>query len=180
MRGLMPACLSAYEARELIDDAFTEDRRNAAIPSIMAENCRDESFAFRRFHIARLLGIDIAKRRELIERAVESYIRWTELVERQRPLFTLRVEYLFEELSAHEEDLAAAGIKLNWEFREAAQGGRHDINASSMRYSIEKPMIAPAQYRALPKDLAYALTAYCFRYRYRMPGAEDYTHISAV
>ena len=107
-------------------------------------------------------------------------VGWTELVERQRPLFTLRVEYLFEELSAHEEDLAAAGIKLNWEFREAAQGVRHDINASSMRYSIEKPMIAPAQYRALPKDLAYALTAYCFRYRYRMPGAEDYTHISAV
>jgi hypothetical protein len=55
----------------------------------MMKNCRDESFAFRQFYIAHLLAIDIQKRLEPIERAVESYIEWVELVKRRRPLFTL-------------------------------------------------------------------------------------------
>jgi hypothetical protein len=58
-------------------------------------------------------------------------------------------------VSTHEEDLAGAGVKLNWEFREAAEGVRYDVNASSMRYSIKKPMsVRCAFQRSLTAALA--------------------------
>jgi hypothetical protein len=143
----------------------------AAIPSIMLENCRSESFAFRRFHIARWLGVDIAQRRNPLERAVESYLKWMELVERQQPLFTLRVERLLDDLAAHENNMAAAGLSLNWALHDAAQAVPMDFNRSADKYSAKKPDITPADYQALPSTLADALAAFCERHGYDLPGA---------
>jgi hypothetical protein len=76
----------------------------------MLENCRTTSFAFRRFHIARRLGIDIARRSDPLERAVESLLRWTEIVEQEHPFFTIPVERVAEDWEAHAEELAAVGL----------------------------------------------------------------------
>jgi hypothetical protein len=132
----------------------------------MLENCNSASFAFRRFHIGRLLGIDIAKRLDPVERAVESYLRWMEIVEQQEPLLTLRVEYLYEDLFAGNEKLRELGINLNWKHREVAIAVPKHINSSLER----KPEILPDRYLALSSDLLDALSRFCVRYRYPFPG----------
>lgn len=170
---------------------------NAAVPSIMLENLFDESFSFRRFHIARLLGVDVAAWRDPLARAVASYALWMEIVARQRPLLTLRVEHLLDELAEHDAALRAAGIdlrwaghaaattvpetrrfvprfhrRLRWAGRAAAAAVRTNLNASSEKVPITKPVVPPARYRELPAELSDRLAALCCRYGYPIPGAK--------
>ena len=86
-----------------------------AIPSIIVEDSNGRSFAFRRFHVFRELGVDIAEYREPAARAVASYLAWTKIVERRKPLATLHVERLMEDLELAADRLAAVGVQLDWE-----------------------------------------------------------------
>jgi tetratricopeptide (TPR) repeat protein len=148
--------------------AFVRDP-TIAIPCIIVENCNDASFSFRRFHIARLLGVDIARRRDPIERAVESYLRWMQIVDQQRPRVTLHVERLREDLLVHKQELEAAGVFLNWELVDGTGAERGDIDESMNAHDMPLPTIAPDRYQRLPEDLREALSAFCSRYGYRLP-----------
>lgn len=137
-----------------------------AIPSIMLENTNADSFAFRRFHIFRKLGTDIARWRDPVERAVDSYLCWMKLVETQQPAFTLRVEHLIEDLSRHREELESAGIRLQLQLDANVP---NTVNSSMDKFSIAKPELAADRYRAIDAGLRDALGEMCERHGYRSP-----------
>ncbi len=141
----------------------------SAIPSIMLENCLGASFDFRRFHIARRLGIDIAQRRSALERAVASYLLWMRIVDEERPALTLRIERLLAELSEHAALFVEAGIRLDWTQRDAAASVPNDLNEAIDKVAVGKPEVTAEDYRRLPADLADPLVEFCERHGYPQP-----------
>lgn len=148
--------------------AYVRDPADA-VPSIMLEDCQGASFSFRRFHLARRLRIDVARRRTALARAVESYLGWMEIIDRQQPLCTLRVERLATDLLVHEDALAQAGVRLDPRGLAAVEALPTDLNPSSRKVVQDKPVIAPAEYGRLPADLLDRLAVFCDRHAYRRP-----------
>ena len=140
-----------------------------ALPSIMLENTIAASWAFRRFHIARELGIDIALRRDPFERAVESYLCWTEIVERQQPIITLRVERLLEDVAAHAAAFEALGLRVEPAALVQAATVPRNMNDSHKKFALEKPKIEMGRVASLPTELRDGLTRFCERYAYPIP-----------
>jgi thioredoxin-like negative regulator of GroEL len=134
-----------------------------AIPSIMLENTNADSFAFRRLHIFRKLGADIARWRDPVERAVDSYLCWMKMVELQKPSFTLRVEHLIDDLRRHREELESAGIQLQLQLDASVP---NTANSSLDKFSIAKPELAADRYRSIDAELRDALGEMCERYEY--------------
>lgn len=137
-----------------------------AIPSIMLENTNADSFAFRRFHIFRKLAVDIARWRDPVERAVDSYLCWMKLVERQRPMFALRVERITDDLRGHFEELNSAGIRLQLQID---AGVPNTVNSSIEKFSIAKPELAADRYRSIDAKLQDSLAEMCEQYGYPSP-----------
>jgi tetratricopeptide (TPR) repeat protein len=140
-----------------------------AIPSIMLENTNAATFDFRRFHIARATGVDIAQRRDPLERALDSYMCWTDIVERQRPLLTMRVERLLEDVAAHSEAFETLGLRIEPAAMAKAAGVPRNVNTSQRRFALAKPLIEAGRYDALPADLRDRLARFCERYDYALP-----------
>ena len=137
-----------------------------AIPSIIVEDSNGLSFAFRRFHVFRELGIDIAEYREPAARAVASYLAWTKIVERRKPLATLHVERLMEDLELADDRLAAVGVQVDWERRAAAEAVPRQVNATEERSTVAKPVLAANWRERLPAPLCEELLEFCHRYNY--------------
>jgi thioredoxin-like negative regulator of GroEL len=135
-----------------------------AIPSIMLENTNADSFAFRRLHIFRKLAVDIARWRDPVARSVDSYLCWMKIVEMQRPMFTLRVEHIRDDLRLHSGELEFAGIRLQLQLDASVP---NTANSSLDKFSIAKPELAADQYRALVAELQDALGDMCARYDYQ-------------
>jgi tetratricopeptide (TPR) repeat protein len=142
---------------------------SAAIPSILVEDCYGASFSFRRFHLARLLGIDIARRRTALERSVESYLGWMEMVDRQQPLCTLRVEHFVSDVVANKSQLSQVGIDFELSDMAAVSALPTTLNPSVRKSARGKPVITRAEYRLLPFDLLERLIAFCNKHEYRLP-----------
>ncbi len=137
-----------------------------AIPSIIVEDSNGLSFAFRRFHVFRELGVDIAEYREPAARAVASYLAWTKIVERRKPLATLHVERLMEDLELAADRLAAVGVQVDWERRAAAEAIPRQVNATEERSTVPKPVLAADWRERLPAPLSEGLLKFCRRYNY--------------
>jgi hypothetical protein len=144
-----------------------------AIPSIMLENTRSKSFDFRRFHIYRLLGLDIAKSRDPFERAVRSYLAWTRIVELQSPVATLRVEHIMDDLGEYISELSKVGLEISLNTLAAATGVPTDVNRSSDKFAIPKPAVDISQYESLPPDLRHELATFCERYGYSVTSLDE-------
>jgi tetratricopeptide (TPR) repeat protein len=140
-----------------------------AIPSIILENARGTTFDFRRFHIARATGVDIAQRRDPLERAVESYMCWTEIVERQRPLLTMRVERMLDDLAVHSDAFESLGLRIDPAAMDKAASVPPNVNASQRKFSLAKPSIEGGRYDGLPAELRDRLARFCERYDYALP-----------
>jgi tetratricopeptide (TPR) repeat protein len=151
--------------------AFVRDPA-AAIPAIMVENCLGASFDFRRFHIARHLGIDVAQYRTPLERAVACYLLWMRIVDDERPALTLHVERLFEDLSRHASVLAEAGIRPDPARQEAAASISYDREEAGPEFEAARMASAAAHYRLLSADLAGLLGEFCRRHQYPWPGGQ--------
>jgi tetratricopeptide (TPR) repeat protein len=145
--------------------AYVRDPETA-IPSIILENGGGQSFGFRRFHVARQLGIDIARHRDPIARAVDSYLCWMRIVDRQNPLAILRVESLLEDLLGADHALSGVCVSIDWGFRALAQEVPHDLNSSEGKVRIGKPKLPPSWRQDLPSELAVPLCAFCERFQY--------------
>lgn len=141
----------------------------SAIPSIMIENCKGASFNFRRFHIARELGVDIAKYSDPIARAVASYVLWMEIVDLQKLLLTLRVERMAEDIKSGIDVFRNSGMNIDSSLCASIANVPTDINASQFKTSISKPIIEQRQYLRLPTQLVDALERFCSRYDYELP-----------
>jgi hypothetical protein len=137
-----------------------------AVPSIMLENTRSRSLDFRRFHIFRLLGTDVAKAQDPLERAVRSYLAWTSIVEVQSPTRTLRIEHMATDLSKCLPAFRAAGLAVTAEDMRAIKEIPKDVNSSIEKFPFPKPKVEAEQHRALPNDLRRELAAFCERYGY--------------
>jgi hypothetical protein len=147
---------------------YVRDPREA-VPSIMLENIFARSFDFRRFHIYRAFGIDIAARRTPVERAIESYLLWMQLAERRNPRCIWRVEHLGEDILKHGDVLVEAGIDIDPARVRAFATVPTDVNASATKFRLTKPELSSADYRAIAPDLADQLAAFCERYGYASP-----------
>jgi tetratricopeptide (TPR) repeat protein len=139
----------------------------AALPSIILEDTgAAASFAFRRFHIARALGVDIAMRRDPLERAVESYLSWMEIIERQKPLLTLRVERLIDDVAANADIFERLGLPVDFAAVADAATIPSNLNPSREKFNLDKPVIEAGRYAALPAALGDGLGRFCERYGY--------------
>jgi hypothetical protein len=141
----------------------------AALPSIILEDTGAASFAFRRFHIARVLGIDIAMRHDPLERAVESYLSWMEIIERQKPLLTLRVERLIDDVAANADIFERLGLPVDFAALADAATIPRNLNPSREKFNNDKPVIEAGRYVALPTALYDGLGRFCERYGYASP-----------
>jgi tetratricopeptide (TPR) repeat protein len=138
----------------------------AALPSIILEDAGSASFAFRRFHIARVLGIDIAMRRDPFERAVQSYLSWMEIIERQKPVLTLRVERLIDDIAANADIFQRLGLPVDFAALADAAAIPRNLNPAREKFKIEKPVIEAGRYAGLPAALCDGLGRFCERYGY--------------
>jgi hypothetical protein len=141
----------------------------AALPSIMLENTAAASFAFRRLHIARHLGVDIAERRDPLERAVESYLCWMEIIERQKPLVTLRIERLIDDVRANADVFERLGVPIDLAALPEAAAIPRNVNSSREKFAFDKPVIDAGRYAVLPAPLRDHLDRFCERYGYASP-----------
>ncbi|HVT35380.1 MAG TPA: hypothetical protein VHE37_07350 [Nevskiaceae bacterium] len=137
-----------------------------AIPSIMLENTDDASFSFRRFHILRTSGMDIASYRTAMDRAVASYLGWMRIVDMRKPLAVIRIEHATEDLRA----IAAALPPPPSADGSAAWADLADvprtINSSKEKFAAGKPQLSAAQIASLDRDLARELDEFCARHHY--------------
>jgi hypothetical protein len=145
--------------------AYVRDPETA-IGSIVLENDGGQSFCYRRFHVLRRLGVDIARHREPIARAVDSYLAWMRIVALRRPLATLRVESLVEDLWTNEDALAGAWVAIDFRNRAAAEATPKTVNSSQGLRGFTKPVLPDGWRRGLPKELGDDLQTFCLHYRY--------------
>jgi hypothetical protein len=137
-----------------------------AIPSIILEDCQGASFDFRRFHIARRFGVDIARLDNPLSRATASYIHWMRIVDEQEPSCVIRVESALGDLERNAAVLEKLGITFDAQARMAVAAVPKDINTSGIKFAVAKPKIEPENYQALPMDLVEGLDGLCEKYGY--------------
>ncbi|MEO8927278.1 MAG: hypothetical protein ABI306_08955 [Caulobacteraceae bacterium] len=152
-----------------------------AIPSIMMENGRAVSFNYRRLHILRACGVDLADWRSALDRAVASLVFWYDMVEALNPEATFKVE---DAEGPVRDYVARAGILATAHgaqdapvavAREAEADPEPDearkVNNSMGKFGRDKPEVAQGAYAGLDPDLQTRLETYCARYDYPAPWA---------
>jgi len=132
------------------------------IPSIMIENRNDISYRFRRYHILNRCGIDLEDCESAIECAIESYLCWLEILEKQQPDCTLHLEDIDSEsrsfLSKNGYTTPAMRIDLRVLKR----------NATSTRYNIEKPAFDSKLLASIDNSLYTRLNKFCVKHGYKI------------
>lgn len=143
-----------------------------AIPSIMLENAGiagghgTQSFAFRRFHIFRHLGIDIAARQDPVERAVESYLCWMKMVNMRKPMLYMRVEHLIDDMARYSGMLASIGLELDESKLDFARLVPQDVNSSIEMHGWNKPQIELPRMREISNELRNGLNDFSDKHGY--------------
>jgi hypothetical protein len=169
-----------------------------AIPSIMLENGRAKSFNFRRLHILRARGVDIADYRTALDRAVASLVHWYDLVMALSPEAVIRVEdaesavrdYLWQAnlprsesgfaLTSAEGDEARSDattrekvsdrdVLIDDVLIDADAAPGLAINSAMTIFGRSKPDLSPDAYDVLDLELRERLVAYCDRFGYGYP-----------
>ncbi|MBJ3776710.1 hypothetical protein [Acuticoccus mangrovi] len=156
-----------------------------AIGSIMLENAVETSFDFRRQHILRARGDDIASYTTALERAVASYVGWYEIAFAIPGVLTICVEDsanavpailakigrtpqqdigldppLFDEFEAGEDDDDQSSANVEHVRR---------LNTSARKFAREKPSVTAADLAAIDGGLRDRLAVICRRFGYREP-----------
>ena len=138
-----------------------------AVPSVMLENAIGRSFSFRRQHILRECGVDIATYRTAIDRAVASIVYWTEIGLRRTPDWIIpveRAEELFPDVAraigAQAEDTDRAGDVLGTNFNSSEKKHKH---------GAKKPVLSISDWLGIDAGLREILEAQCGRFGYDLP-----------
>jgi hypothetical protein len=157
-----------------------------AIASIILENGVEASFDFRRQHILRETGDDIAAYPSAVARAVASYVGWYEIALRRPCARLIRVEeaerevprFLREEeaaLSAWRSEphvapvRAASPSNLAFDEEEDEDDEALRLNTSVRKFSMPKPCLLPEHYASLDEDLTRRFRAVLVRLGYSSP-----------
>ena len=133
-----------------------------AIPSIVLENGRGRSLYFRRQHLLRTVGIDLADYRGPFERAVASFLLWYDVILDQGPELIVPVEradYVMGSFFAELPSLQSRNIKTTADL-EAVVGNPGER---------EKPAFGRESYVSLNADLKLRLESFCEKFGYDRP-----------
>lgn len=140
-----------------------------AIPSIMLENGVGPSFWFRRGHIFRATGEDLASLEDPMMRAIASYVHWHQMALDLKPDAVIAVERAEDEVSAW---LASVGLDAD---PGTSARGIHGYNATERKaaFVLTKPRISMADWaelaRNLPTRLREGMEEICAHGRYALP-----------
>jgi hypothetical protein len=138
----------------------------ASVPSVIIENERaPASYAFRRKHIQKQMGIDLDAAPNPMAKAVQSIVCWTRIIQQQQPHFSFRIEdqqerfrdFLVEHKIA---DAAAAEIPVN-----------ENTNAQKIYYGVryEKYELSHSDWSGLEPRLKDEVVWYCDTFGYKNP-----------
>jgi hypothetical protein len=138
-----------------------------AVPSVMVENERAPiSYAFRRKHIRKQMGIDLDDTRNPFHAAILSIVCWTEIILRQNPSLSFRIEDEQRRLVEFVvEKLQLRGIDQNQKLPSAW------INAEKLYDGIKyaKPSVPDDAWLGLDAALRERVACYCSRFGYADP-----------
>jgi hypothetical protein len=145
--------------------AHVRDPRDA-IPSIILENGFGTSFHFRRQHILRATGEDIARHGTAAGRAVASFLRWHEMAMRLAPEAVFRVE----EAAGPVRAWLAGWWRADLAEADDAQGiAGYNATEGARRFTLPKPVLTPADWDGLEPALREELAAFCAAQGYAPP-----------
>ncbi|MBG9386529.1 hypothetical protein [Caenimonas aquaedulcis] len=142
-----------------------------AIPSIVLENGIARSFAFRRQHILRATGEDIARYDRPLERATASYVHWHRMALDLQPEAVIRVEDAAE---------AVPRYLSGWYARDTSGATRqtagvvgYNATQNTRRFSQPKPKPGRGDWLSMSPALVEALDGLCERFGYVRPWMHD-------
>jgi hypothetical protein len=138
-----------------------------AVPSVMVENSHSmASYTFRRKHIKKALGIDLDEARDPVHSALMSILCWTEIILRQKPDFSFRIE---DEQPKFLGYLAAA-LKIS-NARTASEAVPVWVNTGKVYDGIRyaKPSVPDDAWKTLDSNVQGQLRTYCRRFGYPEP-----------
>ena len=141
-----------------------------AIPSIILENSIEASFYFRRLHILRATGDNIAGYETAIARATASFLHWHDMAMELRPSVTFKVE---EAETAVREWLARWHPGGNFAEREATGVIGYNSTRMAKRFLIQKPELSEADWLDMPQKLIDGLLKFSSTYNYPLPWTGD-------
>ncbi len=87
----------------------------------------------------------------------------------QLPLLTLRIEHIKEDLENGTEMFVAMGLPLLAGALNEISNVSTDVNRSTNKFSVPKPLAEPLQYRRVSDSLQRDLHGICDRYGYVWP-----------
>ena len=155
-----------------------------AVPSIMLENGVGASFNFRRLHILRATGTDLAALENAVERAVASLVHWYDIVMAQQPEAIFRVEDGAGPVQAYvaRTDLRAryrGPTPPDWTPAPGQAAGPDDPdgegmtedrhNSSHRKFQHAKPVLTATDWQSLRPEMRERLSLYCDRFAYALP-----------
>lgn len=134
-----------------------------AIPSIVLENGKSNSFLFRRYHIWNQFGVDLALLDDPLERAIASLVYWMDIVEACRPDFRVRVEH-FDDDFKNAIELGTTRLTPDAMDPNETLSALH--NSAEQRYLVAKPCYATDDYARVTAELRCKLERLCNTWGY--------------
>lgn len=138
----------------------------SAVPSVIVENEHAaDSYAFRRKHIRKQLGIDLDDAPDALGKAILSLSCWSRIVLAQSPHFVFRIE---DQQNEFRDFLVAHGVAPS---AAATLDVNENVNARKPYAGVtyEKPHIAFDVWGRLGSDLKDHVTWYSQQFGYRDP-----------
>ena len=139
----------------------------SAVGSVVRDSTHaPPSYAFRRTHILRLLGVDLDSFATPLERALWSLTSWCRIVLTQQPALVWRIEDQHENLRLF---LVESGI-VSSEARNF-QLDTAPVNSDKFYQGVRqpKPKFGQAHWRSLPAQSLAEADWYCKEFGYKMP-----------
>jgi hypothetical protein len=135
-----------------------------AVPSVILENRHATgSFAYRRKHIRRRLGIDIATYPDETARALCSIVSWVRIIAEQAPHLAFRIEDQQPEM----RKFVAARLAV------AEDQGPAEIHDNSDKpyggMKREKPEVSADDWKNMPEEMKVQVRWYCSKFGYNSP-----------
>ena len=141
---------------------FVRDPRTA-IPDIVQEDRRSRnSFEFRRKHVLKTFGVDLAEAGSDLERAASSYVYWNKMIADGKPDFVVQIEAAVDSLPRF---LRLQGI-VPQDSAPASASARYDAAALLQGGQCEGAGLTDADWRTVDETVMSQLNSLCLSFGY--------------
>jgi tetratricopeptide (TPR) repeat protein len=132
----------------------------SAIPSVVLENGKGKSLYFRRQHILRQTGVDLAQYGTPLERAVASFVYWYDIIFSQSPQHLVPIERAADMID---------GLVLGLSMQDGAESlEMAEVHADEL-HETTKPSFTRRDYSRLSAELKDRLETFCSAFGYDVP-----------